>query len=86
MLERPPGIVGLKSDQKRLREWQILGVRKIDGKDLPNVDIYASLIRPKNEEKLTFLIYQNYRSLLKWNRSHYFALAVGSLADAIIYR
>ena len=78
--------IGLKSDQKRLREWQILGVRKIDGKDLPNVDIYASLIRPKNEEKLTFLIYQNYRSLLKWNRSHYFALAVGSLADAIIYR
>jgi membrane-bound lytic murein transglycosylase B len=30
-----------------------------------------------------FIVYDNYRTTLLWNRSTYFALAVGHLADAI---
>ena len=30
-----------------------------------------------------FLVYQNYRALLRWNRSHFFALAVGHLSDRV---
>ena len=30
-----------------------------------------------------FLAYGNYRAILKWNRSTFFALAVGSLAERI---
>jgi membrane-bound lytic murein transglycosylase B len=28
-------------------------------------------------------VYQNYQVLLKWNRSHYFALTVGQFADQL---
>jgi len=30
-----------------------------------------------------YLIYDNYRTILKWNRSTFFAVAVGTLADRI---
>ena len=30
-----------------------------------------------------FLVYQNFRTLMVWNRSTYFALSVGLLADAL---
>lgn len=73
--------------RKSLKEWQQLGVRRANGTDLPTVDIQASLVRP-TEGKTTgdepvFLVYGNYETILKWNRSHFFALAVGHLADAI---
>ncbi len=67
--------------QKTLREWQALGVRRADGSDLPAQDISASLIQPGGADGPSFLIYNNYRVILRWNRSLYFATAVGFLAD-----
>ncbi|OAN18468.1 lytic transglycosylase [Photobacterium jeanii] len=68
---------------KSLQEWQALGVRKLNGDALPNVDIDAWLIQPDDQKGRAYLIYGNYQTLLKWNRSHYFALAVSHLADRI---
>jgi membrane-bound lytic murein transglycosylase B len=70
--------------EKPLGEWQALGVRRADGGDLPGRDLPASLILPaKGKVGPAYLVYRNYRNLLKWNRSTYFALAVGHLSDAI---
>ncbi|MEQ9638866.1 MAG: lytic murein transglycosylase [Alphaproteobacteria bacterium] len=70
--------------EKRLSEWQALGVRRADGGDLPDRDLPASLVLPvKDSATPAYLVYQNYRNILKWNRSTYFALAVGHLSDAI---
>ena len=69
--------------QKPLPEWQALGVRRADGGDLPGKDISASIIQPGGADGPSFLIYNNYRVLLRWNRSLYFATAVGFLADRI---
>lgn len=33
-----------------------------------------------------FMVYENYGVILKWNRSNYFAIAVGTLADRIAGR
>ncbi len=68
---------------KDLSEWQGLGVRRPDGSDLPVADIKASLVRPGDDNSDVFIVYDNYRTTLKWNRSTYFALAVGHLADRI---
>lgn len=68
---------------KSLSEWQALGVRKISGANLPDVDIQAWLIQPDDQKGRSYLVYGNYQSLMKWNRSHYFALAVSHLADKI---
>lgn len=79
-------LIAYKKIRHPLVYWQSLGVRKLNDSNLPKADISASLVRPNSEKDPTFLIYGNYRAILKWNRSHYFALAVGHLADAIIHR
>jgi membrane-bound lytic murein transglycosylase B len=77
-----PNLVGI-GIKKPLAEWQRLGVRRADGKPLPPRDLEASVLRPGGEEGPALLVYDNFRILLKWNNSSYFASAVGFLADAI---
>ncbi|MGB0671007.1 MAG: lytic murein transglycosylase [Rhodospirillales bacterium] len=69
---------------KNLTEWQALGVRRFDGRDLPQVDIEASLIMPAGVRGPAFLVYQNFRTIMVWNRSVSYAIAVGHLADRFI--
>jgi membrane-bound lytic murein transglycosylase B len=71
---------------KPISDWQGLGVRRTDGSDLPARDIPASILRPGGEDGQAFIIYDNYRAILRWNRSHYFAMAVGQLSDRIARR
>ncbi|WP_340151511.1 lytic murein transglycosylase [uncultured Sneathiella sp.] len=68
---------------KPMAEWEALGVRKADGSALPSRQLMGSLVQPKGGNGQTFLIYDNYRTILKWNRSTYFAMSVGYLADLI---
>jgi len=68
---------------KRLSEWQALGVRRANGGDLPGRDLRASIIMPGGEDGPAYVIYDNYRVILKWNRSNYFAVSIGTLADLI---
>lgn len=69
--------------RKKLAEWQRLGVRNTGGGDLPAVDIEASLVLPDGPGGRAFLVYDNYRTIMRWNRSTYFATSVGLLADRI---
>jgi membrane-bound lytic murein transglycosylase B len=75
-----------KKVKKTLAAWQNLGVRKITGQDLPKVDIEASLILPAGHAGPAFLVYNNFHTILRWNRSDFYAIAVGYLADRIIGR
>jgi membrane-bound lytic murein transglycosylase B len=68
---------------KSLVEWEGLGIQRSDGGPLPRRDMTAWLIQPAGTDGPSFLVYQNYSALLKWNRSLYFATAVGYLADRI---
>lgn len=80
----PKGLSGLGQEKaKTLSEWQALGVRRMNNASLPGVEIKAWLIQPDDEYGRSYLVYGNYQSLMKWNRSHYFALAVSHLADRI---
>lgn len=73
-----------KKNARFLAEWQTLGVRKFDGSDLPNFSLKASIILPaKNLMEPAYLAYNNYQVILRWNRSDYFAVAVGTLADKL---
>lgn len=77
-----PALFGL-AQRKPLSAWQALGVRQQDGSPLPNVKMQASLIRPDDVHGRSYLAYDNYRVLRHWNRSPYFVVAVGTLADRI---
>ncbi|MSO75679.1 MAG: lytic murein transglycosylase [Alphaproteobacteria bacterium] len=74
--------VGNLGAAQPLGDWQAQGVRATDGRDLPSRDISGSLLVP-GAGAPPFLVYDNYRTILKWNRSHFFAIAVGTLADRI---
>lgn len=75
---------GLNKDKmKPLSEWQALGIRRMDGRDLPDRDIPASLIIPDDKTGRIYLVYDNFHTLMAWNRSTYFGVSVGHLADRI---
>ena len=78
-------LAGLNTSRS-LSEWQSLGVRSIDGTALPDVQIDASVVLPDGGNSPAFLVYQNYRALMRWNRSHLFAISVAHLADRIAGR
>jgi membrane-bound lytic murein transglycosylase B len=80
-----PALADLKV-VKQLSEWQALGVRRADGRDLPARDIPASVVFPGKAGGPAYIVYDNYRALLRWNRSLYFATAVGLLSDQIAGR
>jgi len=70
--------------KKTLAEWQILGVRKMFGKNLPKRDLVATVVQPDGPGERAFITYPaNYSAILDWNHSHKFAISVGTLADAI---
>jgi membrane-bound lytic murein transglycosylase B len=76
-------LAGIKQ-QKSLAEWQALGVRKYEGDDLPTADIQASIVIPDDENGRVYLAYNNYKVLMHWNRSYYFATAVSYLSERIL--
>jgi len=76
------GLSGLDTKLK-IKEWQAKGVRRTDGGDLPPGELEASLILPAGAAGPAFLVYQNFRTTLVWNRSILYALAVGHLADRL---
>jgi len=76
-----PALISLDV-RKSLFDWQALGVRRADGTALPAYNLQGSLVQPSGGRQV-FIVYNNYRTTLLWNRSTYFALAVGHLADAI---
>jgi membrane-bound lytic murein transglycosylase B len=77
-------ISGLSKENMRpLSYWQEQGVRRFDGSDLPNVDVKASLIMPDGESGRIYLVYNNFHTLMKWNRSSYFGVSVGYLSERI---
>jgi len=66
-----------------LSEWASLGLARVDGNALAATAGQAALLSPGGPNGPFFLAYDNFRVLLKWNNSNYFAIAVGFLADAV---
>ncbi|MGD9851311.1 MAG: lytic transglycosylase domain-containing protein [Nitrospirales bacterium] len=69
---------------KSLQYWQRLGVRTLDGADLPISSMQGAIVLPDGQGGPAYLVYDNYRVIMKWNRSTYFATSVGLLADALM--
>ena len=76
-------LAGLQ-EKKKLAEWQKLGVRRVGGGNLPAADIEASLLLPAGAGGPVFLVYSNFRTIMRWNSSQLYAVAVGHLADRFI--
>ena len=60
-----------------------MGVRRENGANLPTRDLMASIVKLDDGEGPAYMIYDNYRAIMHWNKSTNFATAVGILADRI---
>jgi membrane-bound lytic murein transglycosylase B len=65
-------------------EWSRMGVRSIDARPLDARELEASLVIPDGTDGPALLVYDNFRTIMRWNKSTYFAGAVGYLADAMV--
>ncbi len=82
----PPGFpyerAGLDQVQT-LSAWAALGVQRADGGALPSLELDASLLLPAGHQGPAFLVYDNFRVVMRWNQSQSYALSVGLLADRL---
>jgi len=71
------------SNRQELAAWSREGVTRINGDLLPQADMEASVLLPSGHKGPAFLVYGNFRAIFQWNRSLFYALAIGHLADRI---
>jgi membrane-bound lytic murein transglycosylase B len=66
-----------------LEEWRNMGITDAFGNALAREPINAALVVPAGHRGPAFLAYDNFRVIMGWNRSEFYAIAVGHLADRI---
>ena len=73
------------SVRKPLDAWAQMGVTKANGQPLSTPEgMQGSVVLPQGHNGPAFLVYENFRHILSWNRSISYAIAVGHLADRIV--
>ena len=82
-----PGRVGTgyagRGRSRSLGKWQALGVRRVGGKEFPRAGDRAYLYLPMGTKGPAFLLLDNFRTIMRYNAAHTYALSVGHLADRI---
>jgi membrane-bound lytic murein transglycosylase B len=79
----PESFTGIENS-RFVSEWKEMGVFLASGQPIPVTErTKASIILPDGPDGPAFLVYDNYRVIMKWNKSLYFATSVGLLADRI---
>jgi lytic murein transglycosylase len=81
---RCPRVYQRHSRWLTMREWRSLGIVPY-GRKLPENEL-ATLIEPDGPGQTAYLLTNNYKAILDYNCSNFYALSVGLLADAIARR
>ena len=82
----PQGFNYLLAGQARqlsMREWQGLGVHRVNGGPFPRPTDRANLLAPAGARGPSFLMLQNFHVIMKYNPAEAYALAIGHLADRL---
>jgi membrane-bound lytic murein transglycosylase B len=68
---------------KPVAEWKKRGVKTIAGGELPPAEEYGAVFLPAGARGPAFLVFDNFKVILKYNNAASYALAVSLLADRI---
>ncbi len=79
---RCPRVFNRHSRWLSMAEWRKLGFVPTSG-SWPDDHIMATLLEPDGPGKTAYLLTSNYRAILDYNCSNFYALSVGLLADAV---
>ena len=66
-----------------IKEWEKLGVARVNGKPYPRPTDRAYLFLPAGANGPAFLMLNNFRVLMKYNPAEAYALAIGHLGDRL---
>lgn len=71
-------------NERTLDQWRNMGLKQTNGAPIPVVPgMKGFIVQPDGSGGPSYLVYNNYKTILSWNRSTYFATSVGLLANAI---
>jgi membrane-bound lytic murein transglycosylase B len=79
---RCPRVFDRHSQWRTMREWRALGIVPHNGA-WPADTVQATLIEPDGPGQTAYLLTGNYRAILDYNCSNFYALSVGLLADEV---
>ncbi len=79
---RCPRVFNRHSRWLSMAEWRRMGVVPTRG-SWPADTVMATLLEPDGPGKTAYLLTSNYRAILDYNCSNFYALSVGLLADAV---
>lgn len=79
---RCPRVFERHSRWRSMAEWRAAGLMPLGGR-WPDGAIQATLLEPDGPGKTAYLLTGNYRAILDYNCSNFYALSVGILADEI---
>ncbi len=80
---RCPRVFARHSRWLSIAEWRALGVRPLGPGAVLADDAFATLLEPDGPGKTAYLLSGNYRAILDYNCSNFYALSVGLLADRV---
>lgn len=82
----PPNLDGAslgRDNRKPLSDWQRMGVQPLEGVwNAPSTTLSAIVV-PSGGEGAAFVVHQNFMAIRRYNPSDFYALAVGTLGDAL---
>ena len=79
---RCPRVFARHSGWRTVAEWRSLGLRPA-GRAWPGDTVLATLFQPDGPGTPAYLLTSNYRVILDYNCSNFYALSVGLLSDAV---
>ena len=72
-----------RKHERTVRQWRRAGLRRAGGDAFPHPDDRAYLYLPAGKNGPAFLVRRNFRSIMRYNPAHKYALAIGHLADRL---
>ena len=70
-------------NRRSITDWNQMGITKADGASLGTSDETGYVVVPAGHTGPAFIAYHNFRIIMRWNNSEFYAIAVGKLADQI---
>lgn len=71
------------SEERSVSQWKSLGLTMADDSALPFSELEARLRVPSGHKGPAFLTYDNFKIIMRWNNSEFYAIAVGQLANQV---
>ena len=68
---------------KPVAEWRLLGVKTVLGAELPKTEEAGAIYLPAGARGPAFMVFDNFKVILKYNNAASYALAVCTLADRL---